>query len=84
VMPSSQRPPGPARTECDGEPEPPSDIARLREQFPGWRIGTTWASAASGPDVRRLTATRDGVLLTAWNAAELARNIRYEEQARGS
>jgi hypothetical protein len=35
---------------------------------------------ATGPDARRLTATKDGVLLTAWTAAELARDIRWEEQ----
>jgi hypothetical protein len=38
-----------------------------------------WASAASGPDKRRLTAYRDGVLLSAWNAAELAGKLRHEE-----
>jgi hypothetical protein len=56
------------------------DVARLRREYPGWQIGTVWATAASGPDVRRLTAARDGVLLTAWTAAELARDIRREEQ----
>jgi len=38
-------------------------------------------AAASGPDVRRLWASRDGLLLTAWTAAELARDIWREEQA---
>jgi len=51
----------------------------LQREFPTWRFGTVWASAASGPDKCRLTATRDGVLLTAWNAPELATKIRYEE-----
>jgi len=37
--------------------------------------------AGSGPDARRLWASRDGVLLSAWTAAELARDIRREEQA---
>ena len=57
-----------------------TDLDDLREQFPGWRFGTVWATAATGPDARRLTATKDGVLLTAWTAAELARDIRWEEQ----
>jgi hypothetical protein len=57
------------------------DVAKLRQDHPGWMISTVWATAASGPDARRLTATRDGVLLTAWTAAELARDIRREEAA---
>jgi hypothetical protein len=39
-----------------------------------------WASAASGPDARRIYATRDGRLITAWTAAQLAAAIRGEEQ----
>ena len=52
----------------------------LREDFPAWRFGTAWASAASGPDKCRLTAYRDGVLLSAWDAAELAGKLRHEER----
>ena len=55
-------------------------MTRLQREHPGWQIGMVWATAASGPDARRLTASREGVLLTAWTAAELARNIRREEQ----
>ena len=55
-----------------------SDVARLHEQFPGWTFGTVWATAASGPDSRRLWAVRDGILLSAWTAAELAGKIRQE------
>jgi len=55
-------------------------VTRLRREYPGWQIGTVWATAASGPDARRLTASREGVLLTAWTADELARDIRREEQ----
>jgi hypothetical protein len=58
----------------------PYDVARLREQFPGWRFGTVWATAASGPDRRRVWAKRDGVLLSAWTAEALAAVIRREEQ----
>lgn len=66
--------------------EGPSDAARrsdvdiLHEEFPGWRFGSVWASAASGPDARRIYATRDGRLITAWTAAQLAAAIRGEEQ----
>ena len=59
----------------------PDDITRLREQFPGWTFGTVWATAASGPDKRRLWAVRDGILLSAWTAAELAGDIRREISA---
>jgi alkanesulfonate monooxygenase SsuD/methylene tetrahydromethanopterin reductase-like flavin-dependent oxidoreductase (luciferase family) len=55
------------------------DLARLRQDHPTWRFGTVWASAASGPDKRRLYAARNGVMLSAWNAAELAADIRREE-----
>jgi hypothetical protein len=58
------------------------DLAKLRRDHPAWKIGSVWASAASGPDARRLWASRDGVMLSAWTAAELARDIRREEQAR--
>ena len=60
----------------------PADVARLREQFPGWTFGTVWATAASGPDVRRLWAMRDGILLSAWTALELADDIRRETDTR--
>ena len=56
----------------------PVDIARLREQFPGWTFGTVWATAASGPDRRRVWAARDGILLSAWTAEALAADIRRE------
>jgi hypothetical protein len=62
-----------------GTDEPISvDLAALREQFPGWTFGTVWASAATGPDARRLWAMRDGFLLSAWTAAELAAEIRRQ------
>jgi hypothetical protein len=60
---------------------PPDEIQRLQEQFgdQGWRFGTVWASAASGPDKRRLYAARDTTLITAWTEEELAILIRYED-----
>ena len=57
------------------------DLAKLRRDHPAWTIGSVWASAGSGPDARRLWASRDGVMLSAWTAAELARGIRRAEQA---
>jgi hypothetical protein len=59
------------------------DIDRLRADHPLWRIGTTWATVNTGPDPRRLTATREGVLLSAWTAAELSAKIAAEETANG-
>ena len=58
------------------------DLARLRQDHPTWRFGTVWASAASGPDKRRVYAARNGVTLTAWTAAELSMDIRREEAGR--
>ena len=58
----------------------PGDVQRLQEQFgdEGWRFGTVWASAASGPDRRRLFAARDTTLLTAWTEQELVIKIQHE------
>ena len=64
------------------DPRPPlTDIDRLKQDHPGWFIGSVWASAASGPDARRLVATRNGIQVHAWTAAELSRLIRHEEGA---
>jgi hypothetical protein len=57
-----------------------TDLDGLRQDYPGWRFGSVWASAASGPDARRLYAAKDGRLITAWTAAELAADIRREER----
>jgi hypothetical protein len=59
---------------------PQSDLDKLHEDFPDWRFGSVWASAASGPDARRIYATKDGRLITAWTAAQLAAAIRGDEQ----
>lgn len=53
--------------------------AQIEAEFPGWRIGSVWQSAGTGPDARNLTASRNGVLLTALTAAELREKIRHEE-----
>jgi hypothetical protein len=57
----------------------PDGLAQLREQFPGWRFGSVWATAASGPDRRRVWARRGDAFLSAWTAEELAASIRREE-----
>jgi len=57
------------------------DLQLLQEEFPLWRFGTVWVSAGTRPDARRLTASKDGILITAWNAAELAMDIRREEKS---
>ena len=61
-------------TDESGDP-----ICVLRAEYPSWRFGRVWATAASGPDRCRLTAYRDGVLLSAWNVPELAEKLRHEE-----
>jgi hypothetical protein len=65
------------RRRVDGAPR--SDLDVLHEEFPGWRFGSVWASAASGPDARRIYAAKDGRLITAWTAAQLGAAIRREE-----
>ena len=57
------------------------DLARLREEHPGWNFGTVWTTVNSGPDQRRIWASRNGILLSAWNAAELSRDIGREQAA---
>jgi hypothetical protein len=63
----------------DDDTDPPDDVAQLRREHPAWNFGTVWATAASGPDARRLWAFRDGALLSAWTAAELCALVRLEE-----
>lgn len=64
--------------------QPSDPISALRDEYPSWQFGRVWATAASGPDKCRLTAYRDGVLLSAWNVPELAEKLRCEEQGPGS
>jgi hypothetical protein len=58
----------------------PDDLTKLREEYPAWSFGTVWATAASGPDARRLWASRDGILLTAWDAAAIRLAIEAESR----
>ena len=59
------------------------DLTPLRAQHPGWHIGTVWISAATGPDAQRLDATRDGIRVYAWSAAELSACISEAERQMG-
>lgn len=58
----------------------PDDLAQLRDEFPEWRFGTVWASAATGPDARRLWARHTEILLSAWNTADLRAAIQAEHE----
>lgn len=58
---------------------PEEDIAQLRGLFPDWRFGTTWATLNTGPDQRRITASRNGVLIIGSDAYEVAWKIHREE-----
>lgn len=60
-----------------------ADIERLQAKHPLWVIGSIWATAATGPDRRRLTASRDGIQVHAWTESELSRSIAYEEPCNG-
>jgi hypothetical protein len=60
------------------------DLTRLRAQYPGWHIGTVWVSVATGPDARCLHATRDGIRVHAWSAADLSARIREAERQMGN
>jgi hypothetical protein len=55
------------------------DLDQLREEFPTWRFGTIWVSAASGPDARRLWASKGTVRLAAWDAAGLRMAVTAKE-----
>jgi len=60
-----------------------SDIERLCEAHPLWRIGSVWVAAGSGPDIRRLTASREGIRVHARTAGELSVRIAREEEQNG-
>ena len=55
------------------------DLARLREKHPGWTFESVWITANSGPDRRRIRGSRNGVILSAWNAADLSKDIKREQ-----
>ena len=49
-----------------------TDLELLRSEFPGWQFGSVWASAASGPDARRVFERE---LATAGPATHVRLNI---------
>jgi len=51
----------------------------LRQEHPGWNFGTVWTTVNSGPDKCRIWASRNGVMLSAWTAAELTADINREQ-----
>jgi hypothetical protein len=56
-----------------------TDVDQLRERYPGWDISESWTTAASGPDRRHLIASNGDITISAWTAAELAREIERQE-----
>ena len=56
------------------------DLTQLREEFPGWRFGIVWATAASGPDRRSVWARQGDMLLSDWTAAGLRAAIHAEQR----
>jgi hypothetical protein len=58
---------------------PPDDLARLREQHPGWAIEASWVTAGTGSDQRRLLAHCGDVTVSAWDAGGLAAEILRQE-----
>jgi hypothetical protein len=55
------------------------DIDQLRQRYQLWDISVAWAARAAGPDLRVLVASRNGVRLAGFSAAELARMIEAAE-----
>lgn len=71
--------PHPARAQTrPGSVPTQDDLARLRQEHPGWTFESVWITVNSGPDRRLILASRNGVMLTAWTAAELAADINRE------
>ncbi len=57
------------------------DLDALRRDFPGWRYGslcTTVATRAGPP--RKITASRNGVILAAETVHELRQKLHLEEK----
>jgi hypothetical protein len=48
----------------------------LEAEFPEWTFGEQWHAAGSGPDGRTLTASRDGLTLSAATLSGLRRLVR--------
>ena len=57
-----------------------SEVTKLREDHPHWRIDTAWTCAGSGPDRCELRASRAGITDRAWTAQALAHRIAEENR----
>jgi len=57
-----------------------SEVTKLREDHPHWRIDTAWTCAGSGPDRCELRASRAGITVRAWTAQALAHRIAEENR----
>ena len=57
-----------------------SDVTKLREDHPHWRIDTAWTCTGSGPDRCELRASRAGITVRAWTAQALAHRIAEENR----
>jgi hypothetical protein len=57
------------------------ELSKLRADWPEYSIGTAWQARSAGPDARRYVAVKGPIILSAWNAAELAAAIRQEERS---
>jgi hypothetical protein len=63
-------------------PQPPDEIAALRERFRHWSIALRWTTANSGPDRCQYIATReDGATVAAWSVPALAQTMDLEDRA---
>lgn len=60
-----------------------NDLHSLRADFPQWRFGTVWRTAATGPDCRSLWATRNGVQITAHTEDALRAQLESVEREEG-
>jgi hypothetical protein len=60
-----------------------TDLDRLQEAHPLWFVTTVWTSVATGPDYRRIVATRGGVQVHGWDYEEMSARLAHEEALRG-
>lgn len=58
-------------------------LAQLREEFPGWRFGTAWTTAASGPDRCLWWARKEDVFVSDWDMAGLRAAVIAEQRRCG-
>jgi hypothetical protein len=63
---------------CSGD-----GLDRLREEFPGWRFGFAWTTAASGPDRCRLWARCGDAFVSNWDMGGLRAAVIAEQRRFG-